>query len=177
LRTLGLMVIAVLFTGLATYMTVGNPRLLVTEVPKMAPQGDSRAPDPNRVAALAEQMQGADQAQVEGTIAGMVAGLRARLEAEGGTAAEWDRLVRSYATLEDINGLAFAVEGLLGVDPQNPQALILAGQIATERGDRAGAKAYFMRLLPLIDPEHPRFEQIRSLIETFDADESTSSEN
>jgi hypothetical protein len=25
-----------------------------------------------------------------------------------------------------------------------------------------------MRLLPLIDPDHPRFEQIRTLIETFD---------
>ena len=162
MRMVLMMLLVVFFAGLATYLAIGNPRLLVTAAPVQ------QGPDPARVAALQAQLQGADQAQVQDTIAGMVAGLRSRLETEGGSADEWDRLVRSYATLQDLDGLEFALNGLLGLEPENPQALLLAGQVAAQQGDRPAAKAFFMRLLPLIDPEHPRFEQIRTLIETFD---------
>ena len=164
MRMLLMMIMVVVFAGLATYLAVGQPRLLITAAPLMPQSG----PDAERVAALQAQLQGADQAQVEGTIAGMVAGLRARLQAEGGSAEEWDRLVRSYATLQDLDGLSFALQGLLALEPENPQALLLAGQVAAQKGNRTEAQHFFMRLLPLIDPEHPRFEQIRTLIETFD---------
>jgi len=166
MRMVFMMALVVIFAGLATYMAIGNPRLLVTSAPLAAPP--QQGPDPDRVAALQAQLQDADQDQVRDTIAGMVAGLRSRLETEGGTAEEWDRLIRSYATLEDVGGLSFALSGLLDLEPENPQALLLAGQVAAQQGNRAQAKAFFMRLLPLIDPDHPRFEQIRTLIETFD---------
>jgi len=171
MRMVFLMALVVIFAGLATYLAIGNPRLLISSAP-MAPQG----PDPDRVAALQAQLQGANEDQVRGTIEGMVAGLRSRLETEGGTVDEWDRLIRSYATLEDVEGLSFALGGLLDLEPENPQALLLAGQVAAQQGDRVQAKAFFMRLLPLIDPEHPRFEQIQTLIQTFDqADPATPS--
>lgn len=162
MRMVLMMLLVVFFAGLATYLAIGNPRLLVTAAPVQ------QGPDPERVAALQAQLQNADQTQVQETIAGMVAGLRSRLETEGGSVDEWDRLVRSYATLQDLEGLEFALNGLLALEPENPQALLLAGQVAAQKGDRLAAQQFFRRLLPLIDPEHPRFEQIRTLIETFD---------
>lgn len=171
MRMVVMMLLVVLFAGLATYMAIGNPRLLLAAAPVQ------QGPDPDRVAALQAQLQGADEAQVQQTIAGMVAGLRSRLESEGGSADEWDRLVRSYATLQDLDGLAFALGGLLDLEPENPQALLMAGQVAAQQGDRGAAKAFFMRLLPLIDPDHPRFEQIRTLIETFDQPDNPDTSN
>lgn len=182
MRVLVLLGLVVLFSGLATYMAVGHPRLLVSVAPQAAPAGEPQAgegagPDPEQVAALQRQLQDVDQAQVQDTIAGMVANLRTRLEVGGGSAEEWDRLVRSYATLQDLDGLTFALNGLLNLQPENPQALLLAGQVAAQQGDRSAAKAFFMRLLHLIDPDHPRFEQIRTLIESFDQTEPDDTEN
>lgn len=162
MRMVVMMLLVVLFAGLATYLMIGNPRLLLATAPVQ------QGPDPERVAALQAQLQDADAAQVQETIARMVAGLRSRLENEGGAVDEWDRLVRSYATLQDLEGLEFALNGLLALEPENPQALLLAGQVAAQQGDRAAAQQFFLRLLTLIDPEHPRFEQIRTLIESFD---------
>jgi len=166
MRTLILIAIAVLAVGLATYMTQGTPRLLVSAPEQQSEQ--QTGPTADRVAALQGQLDGASEEQVQGTIEGMVANLRFRLEDEGGSAEEWDRLVRSYATLQDIDGLRFALNGLLAIEPENAQALLLAGQAASQDGDRSAAKGFFQRLLPLIDPEHPRFEQIKALIEGYD---------
>ena len=171
MRSLILMLLGVLAAGTATFLSIGEPRLLFTSAPvqpQPAPSAPLSGPAPEAVAALSAQLDEAAPEQVQATIQAMVSGLRTRLEEQGGSASEWDRLVRSYATLEDLDGLRFALDGLLALEPENAQALILAGQAAAEAGERRLAKGYFQRLIPLIDPEHPRFEQIKALIDTFD---------
>lgn len=171
MRNFYLLLFVALTAGLGTYLSLGSPSLLFSPPPQQT------GPSADRVAALQSQLAGAGEDQVQATIQGMVAGLRNRLESEGGTVEEWDRLVRSYANLQDLDGIRFALDGLLGVSPDDPQALLLAGQAAAQAGERTQAKAYFERLLPLIDPEHPRFEQIKALIEGFDAEPVEASEN
>lgn len=170
MRNLLLLLIATLALGLGTYLSLGTPALLLRQPPQQT------GPSTDQVAALQRQLSdvSASDADVQATIRAMVDGLRSRLEAQDGTVEEWDRLVRSYATLEDLDGLRFALDGLLRLKPDDPQALLLAGQAAARAGDRRIAKAYFERLLPLIDPEHPRFEQIKALIQGFDAENGDS---
>lgn len=170
MRNLLLLLMATLALGLGTYLSLGTPALLLRQPPQQT------GPSTDQVAALQRQLSdaSASDADVQATIRAMVDGLRSRLEAQDGTVEEWDRLVRSYATLEDLDGLRFALDGLLRLKPDDPQALLLAGQAAARAGDRRIAKAYFERLLPLIDPEHPRFEQIKALIQGFDAENGDS---
>ena len=67
----------------------------------------------------------------------MVAGLRQRLEQDGGSVEEWERLARSYANLQDLEGLRFALNGLLNLQPEDPRLLMLAAQAAAEVEKRA----------------------------------------
>ena len=167
MRSLSLMAFAVVLIGVGLYLSLGQPRLLFQPAPTMD-AATSNGPDPDRVAALSEQLSGASDADRQVAIQEMVAGLRQRLEQDGGSVEEWERLARSYANLQDLEGLRFALNGLLNLQPEDPRLLMLAAQAAAEAGDRAAAGELFRRLLPLIDPEHPRYGEIRDLIEGFD---------
>ena len=169
MRSLSLMAFAVVLIGVGLYLSLGQPRLLFQPAPTMDAALAGNGPDPDRVAALSEQLSGASDADRQAAIQGMVAGLRQRLEQDGGSVEEWERLARSYANLQDLEGLRFALNGLLNLQPEDPRLLMLAAQAAAEAGDRAAAGVLFRRLLPLIDPEHPRYGEIRDLIEGFDA--------
>ena len=169
MRSLSLMAFAVVLIGVGLYLSLGQPRLLFQPAPTMDAALAGNGPDPDRVAALSEQLSGASDADRQAAIQGMVAGLRQRLEQDGGSVEEWERLARSYANLQDLEGLRFALNGLLNLQPEDPRLLMLAAQAAAEAGDRAAAGKLFRRLLPLIDPEHPRYGEIRDLIDGFDA--------
>ena len=171
MRSLLLMAFAVVLIGAGLYLSLGQPRLLFQPAPLMDRGLSGNVPDPDRVAALSEQLSGANDADRQAAIEGMVAGLRQRLEQDGGSAEEWERLARSYANLQDLEGLRFALDGLLQLQPEDPRLLMLAAQAAAEAGDRAAAGELFRRLLPLIDPDHPRYGEIRDLIEGFDTGE------
>ena len=176
MRNLLLLLFVALTAGLGTYLSLGAPALLFSPPPQQAAP-TATGPSTDRVAALQRQLAGAGEDEVQATIKGMVEGLRARLESDDGSVEDWDRLVRSYATLQDLEGLRFALDGLLRLRPEDPQALLLAGQAAAQAGARTTAKGYFQRLLPLIDPDHPRIEEIKRLIEGFDAAADQGSEN
>ncbi|MBL6771751.1 MAG: hypothetical protein ISQ28_00940 [Alphaproteobacteria bacterium] len=171
MRSLLLMAFAVVLIGAGLYLSLGQPRLLFQPAPLMDRGMSGNAPDPDRVAALSEQLSGVSDADRQAAIEGMVAGLRQRLEQDGGSAEEWERLARSYANLQDLEGLRFALDGLLQLQPEDPRLLMLAAQAAAEAGDRVAAAVLFRRLLPLIDPDHPRYGEIRDLIEGFDTGE------
>ncbi len=178
MRSLILMVAAVVLVGLGLYLSLGQPALLLGPAPivsETAIASRESGPDPEQVAALSGQLSDASAADRQAIIEGMVAGLRQRLETEGGSAEEWERLARSAAILQDLDGLRFALDGLLVLTPEDPRLLMLAGQAAAESGDRRAAQAIFRRLLPLIDPDHPRYAEIRVLIEGFDASEPAQS--
>ncbi|WEK02761.1 MAG: c-type cytochrome biogenesis protein CcmI [Candidatus Devosia phytovorans] len=51
-------------------------------------------------------------------VAGMVSGLAARLEADGGTIEEWTRLVRSYIVLNDLTAAQTAYDNAVAAYPQ-----------------------------------------------------------
>ena len=169
MRSLSLMAFAVVLIGVGLYLSLGQPGLLFQPAPTIDAAPAGNGPDPDRVAALSEQLSGASDAGRQAAIQGMVAGLRQRLEQGGGSVEEWERLARSYANLQDLEGLRFALNGLLNLQPEDPRLLMLAAQAAAEVGDSAAAGVLFRRLLPLIDPEHPRYGEIRDLIEGFDA--------
>ena len=70
---------------------------------------------------------------------------------------------------EVVNRREGSILGTRVTRTEDPRLLMLAAQAAAEAGDRAAAGVLFRRLLPLIDPEHPRYGEIRDLIEGFDA--------
>jgi cytochrome c-type biogenesis protein CcmH len=59
-----------------------------------------------------------DTAPDEEAIAGMVAGLQARLDSEGGSIAEWTQLVRAYLVLEDRAAAQAAYNAAVAAYPQ-----------------------------------------------------------
>jgi cytochrome c-type biogenesis protein CcmH len=65
-----------------------------------------------------------DPAAREAMIEGMVDGLARRLEADGGTADEWLRLVRSYKALGREGEARDAVEAALEALPENERAAL-----------------------------------------------------
>lgn len=57
------------------------------------------------------------------------------------------------------------IEKALRADPNNPMALWLAGSVAQERGDRAGAIRIWERLLGLLPPDSDDARAIKAMIE------------
>ena len=103
-----------------------------------APPGDAALPGPDAAAvAAAGQLPAGDQQQM---IEGMVAQLENRLTTQGGTGAEWGRLVNSLMVLGDRDKAAtMLVEGRTAL-ASDAEALAVLNAMATDAGVPAGAE-------------------------------------
>ena len=143
MRSLLLMAFAVVLIGGGLYLSLGQPRLLFQPAPLMDRGAVGQCPRPRRSAALSRAAQRPATPTVRRR-SRHGAGLRQRLEQDDGSAEEWERLARSYANLQDLEGLRFALDGLLQLlQPEDPRLLMLAAQAAAEAGDRAAAGELF----------------------------------
>lgn len=94
-----------------------------------APEG-LRGPTREDVAAAAEMAPEDRMAMVRG----MVDGLRDRLEADGGTAEEWSRLIRALGVLDDREGAAAAFAKAREAHGADPAALAMLRETALAAG-------------------------------------------
>jgi cytochrome c-type biogenesis protein CcmH len=102
---------------------------LLTSSPSDAPWTDSVRQE---LAALGAPEAVAPQQMGPEAIAGMVAGLASRLEAQGGTAEEWARLMRSYAVLGQRDKATEAAKRAREALAQDTQALKTIDTMAQE---------------------------------------------
>jgi len=56
----------------------------------------------------------------------------------------------------------------LALDPKLPKALALAGTVEIEKGNKAGARAYYERLLATVPPNSEQANEVRSIIAEID---------
>jgi cytochrome c-type biogenesis protein CcmH len=60
------------------------------------------------------------------------------------------------------------IQKALALDPKQPKALALAGTIEIEKGNKAGARAYYERLLATVPPDSEQASEVRSIIAEID---------
>ena len=89
-----------------------------------------RAPSQEEVSAAGDMTAEDRQAM----IVGMVEGLAERLQTEGGTAEEWNRLIRAYMVLGDRNQAETALASALAAHAESPEQLSLIKDAAGQLG-------------------------------------------
>jgi len=60
------------------------------------------------------------------------------------------------------------IQKALALDPKQPKALALAGTVEIEKGNKAGARAYYVRLLATVPPDSEQANEVRSIIAEID---------
>lgn len=117
----------------------------------------SRGPDREDLEAAAQMTP--DQ-QME-MIRGMVGGLAERLESEPGDLRGWQMLARSYGVLGERSKAVEAYRHVLTLDGADTDALFFLGEAAQDKGDTAGARDYWTRLLAALPPGSAEHTMVR----------------
>lgn len=60
------------------------------------------------------------------------------------------------------------IQKALALDPKQQKALALAGTVEIEKGNKAGARAYYARLLATVPPDSEQANEVRSIIAEID---------
>jgi len=114
----------------AAWVPVARRELQQLMGPGAAPAAAMPGPTQDEISAAGEMAAEDRQAM----IVSMVEGLAARLEGEGGTAEEWNRLIRAYTVLGDRQQAEAALANALAAHAQSPEQLSLIKDAASQLG-------------------------------------------
>ena len=108
----------------------GAPEKETAQAPSASTEGELRGPSQEDISA-ANQLSATDRSAM---IKQMVSSLAERLGSDGGSVAEWERLVRSYMVLGDKQAAAKALSDARGAYSDDPGALASLGELANSLG-------------------------------------------